>query len=412
MELDEELGGFQSLLCGKAFEACLHVVGDGDVEEAARARVVEVDVGFGVDVVAADAVHFVHPGAPFGDDGVQVAVHGAEADAGVLGAHVLEHLVGGGMVQGVQGIQDGAPLPAVCCHKQEWFLFLFGPLGGGRFTARRGPPPVDPFYDRLEASARRAGSWLCVGLDPDPDQFPKGLGQDDTVEFLQGIIEATADAAAAFKPNAAFFEALGSFGQDALADTIATVPPGIPVILDGKRNDIGNTARKYAEAAFDELGADAVTVTPYLGRDTVAPFAEYEDRGVFLLARTSNASAGDLQDLPTDAAGTPLWQAVAHKAMREWNPEWHNLGLVAGATYPSELTQIRALCGDGIPLLIPGVGAQGAGAAATLAAGADTHGGFALVNVGRAVMYAGQDEDWRSQVATAAAAFAADLPFR
>lgn len=267
---------------------------------------------------------------------------------------------------------------------------------------------MDHFYDRLRASSK-AASWLCVGLDPDPAKYPAGMEAEDTAEFLLGVIDATADVAGAYKPNAAFFEALGDIGHEALMDVIAAVPNDIPVILDGKRNDIGNTASKYAEAAFDELGADAVTVTPYLGLDTVAPFAEYEDKGVFLLARTSNKSAGDFQDLPTDAAGTPLYQAVARKAMQDWQPEFGNLGLVAGATYPEELAQIRSLVGDGIPLLIPGVGAQGADAITTLQNGGDTTKEMAVVNVGRAVMYAGSGENWKEEVEKAARSFAADL---
>lgn len=269
-------------------------------------------------------------------------------------------------------------------------------------------PGVESFYDRLAASADRVGSWLCVGLDPDPDRFPEDLGPGDTTDFVLDIIEATADLACAYKPNSAFFEALGRHGQEALEEVIAAVPPETPVILDGKRNDIGNTARKYAEAAFDELGADAVTVTPYLGRDTVEPFASYDDRGVFLLARTSNPSAGDFQDLPVDAAGTPLWQAVAMKAMREWQPEFADLGLVAGATYPDELKQLRVLCGDGVPILIPGVGAQGAKAGETMQNGCDQTGRFAVVNVGRGVIYPGGD-DWRGEVRLAAERYAVDL---
>ncbi len=269
-------------------------------------------------------------------------------------------------------------------------------------------PPVDAFVDRLAASAERANSWLCVGLDPDPAKYPAGMDADSTVEFIEGIVAATQEVACAYKPNAAFFEALGPEGHSILADVIAAVPNEIPVILDGKRNDIGNTARKYAEAAFDELGADAVTVTPYLGADTVTPFTDYEDRGVFLLARTSNPSAPDLQDLPLGPEGIPLWQAVATKAMRDWNVHG-NVGLVAGATYPDELKQIRALCGDGVPLLIPGVGAQGADASTTIENGSDTHGRFALVNVGRAVMYADGGPDWQEHVRKAAHDFAADL---
>ncbi len=264
------------------------------------------------------------------------------------------------------------------------------------------------FKERLAASADRAGSWLCAGLDPVPERFPDGMGEDDVLEWCLGIVDAVADVACAVKPNVAFFEALGMPGQEALHGLCERLPPGLPLVLDGKRNDIGHTAGKYAEAAFEELGADAVTVTPYLGKDTVEPFAAYEDKGVFLLCRTSNPSAPEVQDLRVGRSGKRLWQAIAELAMRDWNQEHHNLGLVAGATYPDELEQIRALCGDGVPLLIPGVGAQGADAAMTMAKGADTDGRFALVNVGRAIMYA-EGDDWRQAVRDAARGFAAQL---
>ena len=275
------------------------------------------------------------------------------------------------------------------------------------------PPPLGPGVDgsfnaRLAASAKRAGSWLCVGLDPDPEHYPDGMAAEDTLEVCLGIVEATAHVAAAVKPNAAFFEALGTIGHEALYGLVEALPPGLPVILDGKRNDIGNTARKYAEAAFEDLGVDAVTVTPYLGRDTVEPFAAYDDKGVFLLSRTSNASAGDFQDLPVDTKGTKLYQAVARKAMA-WNNEFGNLGLVAGATYPDELANLRSICGDGVPLLIPGVGAQGADAKTTMAKGADANGQFALVNVGRAILQAGNGKDWKAKAKTAAETFAKEL---
>lgn len=270
---------------------------------------------------------------------------------------------------------------------------------------------MDSFNARLAASAKRAGSWLCVGIDPDPAHYPAGLTEEDTLEFCLGIVEATADVACAVKPNAAFFEALGPIGDEALNALVERMPPGLPVILDGKRNDIGNTATKYAEAAFEVLGVDAVTVTPYLGRDTVEPFAAYEDKGVFLLARTSNASAGDFQDLPIDGKGTKLYEAVARKAM-EWNKEFRNLGLVAGATYPEELAKLRAVCGDGVPLLIPGVGAQGADAKTTMAKGADRSGSFAVVNVGRAILQASKGDDWQKAASDAADKFAKDLKAR
>lgn len=264
------------------------------------------------------------------------------------------------------------------------------------------------FYDQLLASAKRAGSWLCVGLDPDPAAYPNGMTEEDTLEYCLGIVQATQHVAAAVKPNAAFFEALGPIGHEALATLIESMPPGLPVILDAKRNDIGNTATKYAEAAFDVLGADAITVTPYLGLDTVEPFARYDEKGVFLLARTSNKSAPDFQNLV--AGGEPLYAHVARKAV-SWNAEFGNLGLVAGATYPDELAQIRAMVGS-MPLLIPGVGAQGGDAKTTLAKGGDAAGRFALVNVGRSILQAGSGADWQAKAKAAAEGFARDLPFR
>lgn len=266
------------------------------------------------------------------------------------------------------------------------------------------------FRRQLLDSAERAGSWLCVGLDPDPENFPAGMGEEDTLEYCLGIVESVVDVACAVKPNAAFFEALGLVGAEALHALVEQMPPELPVILDGKRNDIGTSARKYAEAAFDALGVDAVTVNPYLGRESVEPFAAYEEKGVFLLARTSNPSAADFQDLAV-AGGGRLHEAVARKAM-EWDRSWGNLGLVAGATYPDELAAVRRICGDGVPLLIPGVGAQGADAGGTLAKGGDAKGRFAVVNVGRGILQEAKGEEWQSGVAAAARRFAAQLPFR
>ncbi|MHB8632958.1 MAG: orotidine-5'-phosphate decarboxylase [Thermoplasmatota archaeon] len=263
------------------------------------------------------------------------------------------------------------------------------------------------FAAKLAQAATRSGAWLCVGLDPEPKDFPAGLTARDAPDFCRHVVRATAPFACAFKANAAFFEALGARGHEALEAAVAAVPKGIPFILDGKRNDIGNTAAKYAAAAFDGLKVDAVTVTPYLGKDTVEPFARYEDRGVFLLARTSNPSAGDFQDI-NDAHGVPLYRRIAMKGM-EWNREFGNLGLVAGATYLRDLADLRALCGAGVPLLIPGVGAQGADAREAVAHGADASGRFALVNVGRAILKAGSGPSWEKSVGEAARTFASQL---
>jgi orotidine-5'-phosphate decarboxylase len=268
---------------------------------------------------------------------------------------------------------------------------------------------VKAFRQQLLESAERAGSWLCVGLDPDPEHYPDGMGEEDTLEFCIGVVESVVDVACAVKPNAAFFEALGLEGHAALESLIEHMPPELPVILDGKRSDIGNTAQKYAQAAFDVLGVDAVTLNPYMGRDSVAPFAEYEEKGVFLLARTSNASARDFQDLRV--GNHALFETVARKAM-EWDRDWGTLGLVAGATAPDELADLRAVCGDGVPFLIPGVGAQGGDARVSLARGGDSQGRYALVNVGRSILNAGSGPDWRSAVAKAAADFAKQVPFK
>lgn len=264
------------------------------------------------------------------------------------------------------------------------------------------------FAARLRSRAHEVDSWLCLGLDPDPSKFPDGMQAEDVREWCHGVLDAASDLAAAVKPNAAFFEALGPDGEDAMASVCERLRGKVPIVLDGKRNDIGNTASKYAEAAFDLLGVDAVTVTPYLGRDTVEPFARYEDKGVFLLARTSNPSAGDFQDLEL-ATGERFYQAVARKAMEDWQPEFRNLGFVAGATYTKELADLRSLCGSEVPLLIPGVGAQGADAKTTLAAGANSDGDMALINVGRAILYPTKGVDWKDQVVAQARVFAADL---
>lgn len=267
---------------------------------------------------------------------------------------------------------------------------------------------MQSFADRLAASARRAGSWLCVGLDPDPAAYPAGLKAEDTPEFLEGALSAVAPVAAAVKPNAAFFEALGEEGHGYQEDVIDWAQSkGLVVILDGKRGDIGNTAEKYAQAAFDVLGVDAVTVNPYMGVEAIEPFARHPGKGVFVLTRTSNPSAADFQDI-RDANGAHLWERVAKQSMA-WNKTWRNVGLVAGATHPGELSRVRQIAGDGVPILIPGVGAQGGDARSSLKQGADSNGRFALVNVGRAILNAGKGADWREQVAASARRFAVEL---
>jgi orotidine-5'-phosphate decarboxylase len=254
------------------------------------------------------------------------------------------------------------------------------------------------FFNKLERAARQNGSLLCVGLDPDPAQMPI----PDVAAFNRAIIEATAAFVCAYKPNLAFYEALGERGMTALRETLATIPPEIPVIADGKRNDIGNTAKAYARALFDELGFDAATVNPYLGGDAVEPFLEREEKAAFILCRTSNPGARDLQDLLVAASGSearPLFEVVAEMAGR-WNSRG-NVGLVVGATYPEELKRIRQLCPQ-MTFLVPGVGAQGGDVAAVMQNGLDKAGRGLIINVSRQVLYASREKDFAAAAARAA----------
>jgi len=249
------------------------------------------------------------------------------------------------------------------------------------------------FIDSLRHAWQHNNSLVCVGLDPEPARFPEMFLEDDdsVFRFCRDIVDATADLVCCFKPQIAHFAALGA--EDALQRLIAhihTHQPGVPVILDAKRGDIGSTARHYASEAFDRYGADAVTVNPYLGRDSLQPFLDRADKGVVILCRTSNAGAGDLQDL--DVAGRPLYQHVAEKVAREWN-EHGNCLLVTGATYPQQLAEVRALVGD-LPLLVPGIGAQGGDVHAVLRNGQSSDGSGLLISSSRAILYAGNDEDF------------------
>jgi len=248
---------------------------------------------------------------------------------------------------------------------------------------------ADNFFARLNAAAARNDSLLCVGLDPDPALMPIA----DVGDFNRAIIEATSDLVSCYKPNLAFYEALGDAGWQALRHTLAAIPSHIPVIVDAKRGDIGNTSAAYARAVFDVLGADAMTVNPYGGRDAVEPFLEYEDRGVFIWCRSSNPSASDFQDLVTEVDGErrPLWQTVAIRA-REWNSAG-NVGVVVGATYPAQLSQARALCPE-MPILVPGVGAQEGSLAEAVQAGMDARKGGIIVSASRGVLYASRDADF------------------
>lgn len=242
------------------------------------------------------------------------------------------------------------------------------------------------FVSRLLDASRRNSSLLCVGLDPDPAKMPV----KDVFEFNKAIIDATADLVCSYKPNLAFYEALGVRGLQALKKTVAYIPKNIPVIGDAKRGDIGNTAIAYARALFGYYKFDAVTLNPYLGYDSVEPFLDYKDKGVFVLCRTSNSSASDFQDL-VDNFGMKFYQSVALRA-GDWNIAG-NVGLVVGATYPEELREIRKLCPEML-LLIPGIGAQGGDLEQSVKYGVDANKEKAIIVAARQVIYASQGADF------------------
>jgi len=241
------------------------------------------------------------------------------------------------------------------------------------------------FSDKLLNVSRKNKSLLCIGLDPDPELIPKV----DILQFNKAIIEATCDLVCAYKPNLAFYEALGIEGLSILQKTIEHIPSHIPTIGDAKRGDIGNTAKAYAKALFSIFGFDAATVNPYLGLDSMEPFISYHDKGIFILCRTSNRGAWDFQNLCTN--GSPLYEIVAQKA-KEWNI-YSNIGLVVGATYPEELKKVRSICPE-MCLLIPGIGAQGGDLASVVNYGVDAQGEKAIINVSRQILYASKEKDF------------------
>ncbi len=262
------------------------------------------------------------------------------------------------------------------------------------------------FMQSLQQAWHRHDSLVCVGLDPEPAKFPAHLrNQPDAVfAFCAAIVDATADLACTFKPQIAHFAALRA--EEALERLIAHIHqkhPGVPVILDAKRGDIGSTAQHYASEAFDRYQADAVTLNPYLGRDSVQPFLDRADKGVILLCRTSNPGGADFQNLIVQdevSAGRPLYQRVAATIAREWN-EHGNCALVTGATWPEELGQVRQLIGT-MPLLVPGIGAQGGDVEAVLRHGCTSDGTGLMISSSRGIIYAGSGEDF-AQAARAAA---------
>jgi orotidine-5'-phosphate decarboxylase len=256
------------------------------------------------------------------------------------------------------------------------------------------------FIETLKSAWQRNDSLVCVGLDPEPAKFPAHLRDrpDAIFDFCREIVDATADLVCCFKPQIAHFAAHRA--ENALERLIAHIHsahPGVPVILDAKRGDIGSTAAFYAAEAFERYGADAVTVNPYLGRDALEPFLSRADKGVVVLCRTSNAGARDLQDL--DVGGRKLYQHVARTVTDVWNVNG-NCMLVIGATYPGELADVRAIVGD-MPLLVPGVGAQGGDIEAVVRNGATVGGTGLVISSSRAILYAGVVDDFAESARSA-----------
>ena len=259
-----------------------------------------------------------------------------------------------------------------------------------------------PFTQQLERAWRENDSLVCVGLDPKIERFPPRIRAEASpiFQFNRAVIDATADLVCAYKPQFAHYAAYEAEDQlERTIEYIHRVHPGVPVILDAKRGDIGHTAERYAIEAFERYGADAVTVNPYLGGDSLEPFLRHTERGVLVLCRTSNPGAGDLQDLRVE--GRPLYQVVAELAARRWNVHGNCL-LVIGATYPRELAEVRALVGD-MPLLVPGVGAQRGDVEQVVASGCTRAGTGLIVSSSRAILYASAGEDF-AQAARAATA--------
>ena len=261
--------------------------------------------------------------------------------------------------------------------------------------------PMRSFMDRVQTRWQHADTLVCVGLDPEPAKFPSKFAHDpDAIfNFCRDIIDATAPYVCAFKPQIAHFAA--AHAEEALRMLIMHIGfryPDIPVILDSKRGDIGSTAQHYASEAFDRYCADAVTVNPYLGRDSVQPFLDRADKGVVILCRTSNPGAGDLQDMVV--GGRPLYQHVAEKIARDWNDNG-NCALVVGATWPEQLRDVRALVGN-VPFLVPGIGAQGGNVEAVVTNAKTADGTGLIISPSRAIPYPSNNNDYADAAANAA----------
>jgi orotidine-5'-phosphate decarboxylase len=261
------------------------------------------------------------------------------------------------------------------------------------------------FNQQLQSAWASQGSMLCVGFDPDPKRLPPSLqGKPEGIyEFCREIADATADLVCAFKPQFAYFASQRAEAQlEKLIQHLKDKYPHIPVILDSKRGDIGSTADHYALEAFDRYGADAVTVNPYMGFDTIEPYLKHAGKGVIVLCRTSNPGGSDLQFLNVAPNGEPLYLHVAKLAAQQWNQSGQ-ISLVVGATFPEEISKVRAIVGE-MPLLIPGIGAQGGDIDATVRAGkiSDKPGTGMIINSSRAILYASSGSDFAEAARTVA----------
>ena len=249
------------------------------------------------------------------------------------------------------------------------------------------------FKDRLLRASRAHRSIVCVGLDFEMDFVPQSVREQDypILTFNEAIIDATKDLVCAYKPNIAFYEKHAERGLTSLRKTIELIPEEVPVILDCKRGDVGSTAKAYADAYFEDLAVDAVTISPYLGTDSVEPFTTFDEKGVFILCRSTNSGAADFQDLPVN--GSPLYEHVAKRAVQQWNQN-DNIGLIAPSTQPKVLQQIRRIAGPGVPLLVPGIGAQGGNVTQAVQSGANLRGEMVLLSASRSIIYASQGNDF------------------